>query len=56
MKLDIFPTDVVSNLAVVKTPRPDLPGNFAGGLLLIETSSYPRELTLKAGVSLAATR
>jgi len=54
VKLDVFPADVVSNLAVVKTPRPDLPGNFAGGLLLIETSSYPREFTLKAGASVGA--
>jgi len=52
VKLDIFPSDIVSNLAVVKTPRPDLPGNFAGGLLLIETSSYPREQMVKAGVSI----
>lgn len=51
VKLDIFPTDIVSNLAVVKTPRPDLPGNFAGGLLMIETSSYPREQMVKAGMS-----
>jgi hypothetical protein len=54
VNLDIFPTDIVSNLAVVKTPRPDLPGNFAGGLLLIETSSYPRDFMLKAGVSAGA--
>ncbi|MBW2508317.1 MAG: carboxypeptidase regulatory-like domain-containing protein, partial [Deltaproteobacteria bacterium] len=52
VKLDIFPTDIVSNLAVVKTPRPDLPGNFAGGLLLINTDSYPRDFMLKAGVAL----
>ncbi|MBW2508447.1 MAG: outer membrane beta-barrel protein [Deltaproteobacteria bacterium] len=52
VKLDIFPTDIVSNLAVVKTPRPDLPGNFAGGLLLINTDSYPRDFMLKVGVSL----
>jgi hypothetical protein len=51
VKLDIFPSDIVSNLAVVKSPRPDLPGSFAGGLLLIETSSYPAEQVLKAGVS-----
>ncbi len=51
VQLDIFPADIVSNLAVVKTPRPDLPGNFAGGLLMIETSSYPRDQMLKAGVS-----
>jgi outer membrane receptor protein involved in Fe transport len=52
VKLDIFPTDIVSNLAVVKAPRPDLPGNFAGGLLLIETSNYPAEQMLKVGVSI----
>lgn len=51
VKLDIFPSDIVSNLAVVKTPRPDLPGNFAGGLLLINTDSYPAEQMLKVGVS-----
>ena len=49
VKLDIFPSDIVSNLAVVKTPRPDLPGNFAGGLLLINTDSYPAEQMLKVG-------
>jgi hypothetical protein len=52
VKLDIFPADIVSNLSVVKTPRPDLPGNFAGGLLLIETSSYPAEQMLKVGISI----
>ncbi len=54
VKLDIFPSDIVSNLAVVKTPRPDLPGNFAGGLLLIETSSFPQDFMLKAGASIGA--
>jgi outer membrane receptor protein involved in Fe transport len=54
VKLDIFPADIVSNLAVVKTPVPDLPGNFAGGLLLIETSSFPQDFLLKAGVSIGA--
>ncbi len=28
VNLDIFPTVIVSNLAVVKVPRPDLPGSF----------------------------
>ncbi len=56
VKLDIFPSDILSNLAVVKSPRPDLPGSFAGGLLLIETSSYPAEQVLKAGVSVGGIR
>jgi hypothetical protein len=52
VRLDIFPTDIVSNLAVVKVPRPDLPGAFAGGLLMIDTTKYPRELDIKASGSL----
>lgn len=51
VRLDIFPAEIVSNLAVVKVPRPDLPGAFAGGLLLIDTTNYPREQQLKVGVS-----
>ena len=52
IKTDIFPSEILSNLGVVKTPRADLPGNFAGGLLLVETANYPREFKLKASVSL----
>ncbi len=51
VKLDIFPTEIVSNLAVVKVPRPDLPGAFAGGLLKIDSTNYPREFLLKIGAS-----
>lgn len=54
VKLDIFPADIVSNLAVVKVPRPDLPGAFSGGLLLIDTTKYPRELEIKVGASVGA--
>ncbi|MGB5811112.1 MAG: carboxypeptidase regulatory-like domain-containing protein [Polyangiales bacterium] len=52
VKLDIFPADIVSNLSVVKVPRPDLPGAFAGGLVLINTTNYPREQQLKVGISM----
>ena len=51
IKLNRFPTDIISNLAVVKTARPDLPGSFAGGLVRIQTENYPREFELKIGVS-----
>ncbi len=54
VKLDRFPSDIVSNLGVVKVPRPDLPGNFAGGLVRIQTENYPRELELKGGIGLGA--
>ena len=51
VKLDVFPSDIVSNLAVVKVPRPDLPGAFAGGLLMVDTNKYPEELEIKVGAS-----
>ena len=54
VKLDIFPTDVVSNLSVVKVPRPDLIGAFAGGLLMIDTTRYPQDLSIKIGASVGA--
>ncbi len=52
VQLDIFPTDIVSNLSVVKTARPDLPADFAGGLVLVETSSFPKNFEFKLGTSL----
>ena len=54
VKLDVFPTSVVSNLSVVKSPVPTLPGAFAGGLLLIDTNNYPREFEFKVSVSAGA--
>jgi hypothetical protein len=51
VRLDIFPTNIVSNLAVVKVPRPDLIGAFAGGLLMIDTTKYPSKLELNVGAS-----
>ena len=35
---DIFPSNMVENLLVIKTASPDLPGEFAGGLIDINTS------------------
>ncbi len=45
--LDLFPAALLANLTVVKTFSPDLPGWWAGGVLLIETRDYPSHFTLK---------
>ena len=45
--LDLFPTSLLANLTVVKTYTPDLPGNFGGGVLRIETTPYPTSFELK---------
>jgi hypothetical protein len=36
---DIFPTALLDNLVVIKTATPNLPGEFAGGVIQIQTRS-----------------
>jgi len=45
--LDLFPSEVVSNIVVSKTFAPELPANSVGGNILIQTIAYPEELTIK---------
>lgn len=51
--LDLFPASLITNLTVNKTFSPDLPANFAGGALSIETRTYPTRFTFKAKVGVA---
>ncbi|WP_339740450.1 TonB-dependent receptor [uncultured Maricaulis sp.] len=41
--LDIFPTNILSNVLVQKTFSPRFPGEFGGGVIGIETSALPEE-------------
>ncbi|RMF18001.1 MAG: TonB-dependent receptor [Candidatus Dadabacteria bacterium] len=50
--LDIFSTSVLSNVAIVKTAAPDLAGDFAGGVVQVETRSFPEKRIGKLGCSL----
>jgi outer membrane receptor protein involved in Fe transport len=52
--LDLFPSALITNLTVHKTFAPDMPGNFAGGALGIETRNYPTRFLFKARVGVAA--
>ncbi len=38
---DIFPSNMLDNLVINKTATPDLPGEFAGGVIEINTKSTP---------------
>lgn len=38
---DIFPAAMLDNLIVTKTSTPDMPGEFAGGIIQINTKSAP---------------
>jgi len=42
---DIFPSNMIDNLMVMKTASPDLPGEFAGGIIDINTSEPKNENT-----------
>ncbi len=44
IQLDIFPTNLINNVIVSKTFMPDLPGDFTGGLINIETKFAPEKL------------
>jgi outer membrane receptor protein involved in Fe transport len=50
---DLFPANLLDNLIVVKTATPDLPGEFAGGLLQVNTRDIPdqRFMSFSAGTS-----
>jgi outer membrane receptor protein involved in Fe transport len=49
--LDLFPTSVIDSLNIQKVFLPDIPGDFAGGTLDLNTVSFPRKFLLTAGVS-----
>ena len=44
IKLDIFPASLVDNIIITKTATPDLPGDFSGAYLSVETKDYPEKL------------
>ena len=46
LQMDIFPTNVIDNILVVKSFTPDLPGDFTGGVVNIVTKDFPEEKTM----------
>ncbi len=38
---DIFPSTMLDNMMIYKTASPDLPGDFAGGVILVNTKDIP---------------
>jgi len=43
LQMDIFPTSLIDNIVVSKTFSADQPADFTGGLVNIETKSFPDE-------------
>jgi hypothetical protein len=46
IKLDIFPASLVDNIVLTKTQSPDLPGDWSGAYISVETKDYPDQLTV----------
>lgn len=50
---DIIPSNLIDNIMIYKTANPDLPGDFAGGVVQVSTKDVPNRnfLSLGAGAS-----
>lgn len=48
---DIIPANLIDNVVVNKTATPDLPGEFTGGMVQVNTIDIPRENFIQAGIS-----
>lgn len=51
IKLDIFPASLVDNIVIAKTASPDLPGDWAGAYISIETKQFPEKLAVNVETS-----
>lgn len=46
IKLDLFPASLVDNIIITKTASADLPGDWAGAYISVETKDYPDQFQL----------
>ncbi|PJA73952.1 hypothetical protein CO151_11255 [bacterium CG_4_9_14_3_um_filter_65_15] len=52
---DMVPSNLLANVSVIKTATPDMPGDFSGGLVRINTMEFPDRATTAVGISTAGT-
>lgn len=52
IQIDIFPTSLIENMMVLKSSAADMPADFTGGVVNIETKDFPEEkvFTVSAGI------
>ncbi|PZX49911.1 TonB-dependent receptor [Algoriphagus chordae] len=51
IQMDIFPTNVIDNIIVSKSFTAELPADFTGGVVDIETKDFPEEKTMRLSLS-----
>ena len=49
--LDLFPAALIENIKIIKTYAPDMPGEFSGGLVQMQTIEFPTARTFNASLS-----
>jgi outer membrane receptor protein involved in Fe transport len=47
---DLIPAAVIDNIVVNKTATPDMPGNFAGGIVQVNTKDFPAKTFFSVGI------
>lgn len=47
VSLDLFPSGLIDNIKILKTYSPDLPAEFAGGLVQMQTIEFPTQRTFQ---------
>ncbi|MDO8367864.1 MAG: TonB-dependent receptor [Saprospiraceae bacterium] len=48
---DLFPSSMIDNLVILKTASADLPGDFAGGAIIVNTKDIPEQNYLSVNVN-----
>ncbi len=51
---DLIPSSLIASTIVAKTATPDLPGDFSGGLVQVNTLDFPSQFMLTAGMEAAS--
>lgn len=51
VQMDIFPTNILENIIVIKSGSADLPADFTGGVVDIITKDFPSKKTMSFSVS-----
>lgn len=49
---DVIPSNLIDNIIISKTASPDMPGDFAGGIVQVMTKDVPEENFLNGSLSL----
>ena len=52
LQMDIFPTNLLDNIVVLKSFTADMPADFTGGVVNIETKDFPEEKTLNVSANM----